>query len=163
MRVRVPFLLAATILAKTTLLDMVARALWSLPATHENESYRSFNTSWYRRVDKTFARPKVTVILPDCFLHDSVCASPEAELVFELWGDIAASRVLVDSAIDVRLVSTNCDVVLGEARAGVRPVGGSELEITIARPVGHDANHLGEVLRTRSRIGSEGVMVGLRE
>ncbi|MES1174029.1 MAG: AAA family ATPase [Myxococcales bacterium] len=116
---------------KTTLLDMIARALWSLPANHENDNFRSFNTSWYRRADKTFARPKVTVTLPESFLQTAVCASPEAELVFELWGDVVASRVRTDALLDVKLMSTNCDVV---SHAGTQRLvsmeGGPEPEIS---------------------------------
>ena len=51
-----------------------------------------------------------------------------------------------------------------EARAGLRPVGGGELEIASARPVGHDANHLSEVALGIDTVelaaGDEGIEIG---
>jgi len=51
-----------------------------------------------------------------------------------------------------------------EASPSLGPVGGSELEVTSAGPVGHDANHLGEVTLgidpMQLAAGDEGVEVG---
>ena len=96
---------------KTTLLDMVARALWSLPGPIPHDGWRQFNTSWYRRTGETYLRPKVTVSISVATLRADLAVQADASLVFEEWGDLIESRVRVDAHDGTRLVTVKCQVI----------------------------------------------------
>jgi ABC-type branched-subunit amino acid transport system ATPase component len=99
---------------KTTILDMVARALWSLPSPFDDQ-HRPFHVGWYRRTGQTFQRPRVTVTLPTSALGDEVRNHIADGLTFELVGRHLETQVTRSANHDSKLVTISCVAHRGDA------------------------------------------------
>jgi ABC-type branched-subunit amino acid transport system ATPase component len=100
---------------KTTLLDMVARALWSLPG-HFDDQHRQFHQTWYRRTAEVFHRPRITVTLDPALMSSELGAKMSGRLMFELLGSHHEGQITRASNQSTKLVAIRCEIETPESR-----------------------------------------------
>lgn len=113
---------------KTTILEMAARALWSLPGPYPHSGWREFNTSYYRRTGDVYQRPRVTVTMPLATLGDDLGHAADTLVVFEEWANVLEARVRADNHLATQLLTAKIELVLGARRCHLVRVDGAGAE-----------------------------------